>query len=399
MRRILFAAAIALLATALPNPASAQAIVQIVDCAKGQTIMAAVNRVDDRKPLVVVVRGTCTESVVIKRNWVTLQGDPAAGDTIVAPSRDRGVYAIEVTGTSIAVNGLTVKGGYHCIFANPQSQVTVADSTIQDCASGAFFLYNGAAHITNSTIETSGSGVQVNYGGLLTIAGSQVRDNSGVGIAVTRNSVASVSDCTISNNGGVGVNVNSGGQVNLSTSTITANKKQGVMLVNGGNASLTGNTITANGAITPSVMNGVEVYRSDLDGSGNHINSNIGGGVSAMSSNVSFTGGEIEENGDNGVIALFGSAVTLHHINIRNNGRNGVSLGLHVTAWVFAANIMENGAAGIFINRGTKLDLGPEMTYVTGNGDFGLLCTDQESSYGGPLTGDISPGCTDYNNF
>ena len=89
MRRILFAATTALLATALPNPASAQAITQIVDCAKGQTIMTAVNRADDRKPLVVVVRGTCTESVVIKRDDVTLQGDPAAGDTIVAPSRNR----------------------------------------------------------------------------------------------------------------------------------------------------------------------------------------------------------------------------------------------------------------------------------------------------------------------
>jgi parallel beta-helix repeat protein len=398
MRRILFPAAIALLATAIPNPASAQAITQIVDCAKGQTIMAAINRADDRKPLVIVVRGTCTESVVINRDWVTLQGDPIAGDSIVAPSRNRGVYAIEVTGTSNAVNGLTVKGGYHCIFANPQSRVTVSDSTIQDCASGGFFIYSGAAHITNSIIETSGSGVQVNYGGLVTIAGSQVRDNTANGINVSRNSVASVSDSTISDNGAVGISMDQGGQATLTRNMISGNKQQGVAISFGANANLSANTITTNGTSTTG-PSGVWAYSAVLSGSNNHINGNTGGGVSATSSNVWFTGGEIQDNGDNGVIALTGSIVRLDHIDISRNGNNGVSFGVNVTAWVWAANILNNANAGIFIERASKLDLGPvDMTYATGNGSWGLVCGDVESSYRGPLTGPISPGCTDYNN-
>ena len=300
------------------------------------------------------------------------------------------MYAITATGTSIAVNGLTVKGGYHCIFANPQSRVTVSDSTIQDCASGGFFIYNGAVHITNSTIETSGSGVQVNYGGLVTIADSRVRDNSGNGISVSRNSVASVSDSTISDNGAVGVSMDQGGQATLTRNMISGNKQQGVAVSFGANASLTGNTITANGTLA-APGSGVVVYSAVLAGFDNHINGNIGGGVNISGSNVWVTGGEIQENSDNGVIALWGSVVRLDHIGISGNGNNGVSLGVNVTAWVWAANILDNARSGIFVGRASKLDLGPDMTYATGKRRLGAYVHGQGVELWGTADGTHLP--------
>src|SRR3972149_822324 len=54
-----------------------------VDCVKGQTIAKALEREDERKPLIVIVQGTCNENVVMTRDDVTLQGDAAAGGAVV----------------------------------------------------------------------------------------------------------------------------------------------------------------------------------------------------------------------------------------------------------------------------------------------------------------------------
>src|SRR3972149_8507765 len=79
-------AALLVLAALSPVPrVSADPVqTQRVDCAKGQSINQALDRDDERKPLLVVIRGTCTENVVVGRDDVTLQGEPgaaiAAGD-------------------------------------------------------------------------------------------------------------------------------------------------------------------------------------------------------------------------------------------------------------------------------------------------------------------------------
>ena len=45
-----------------------------VDCTKGKTLAHALEKANEDKPVVVVVRGICNENVVIDRDDVTLQG-------------------------------------------------------------------------------------------------------------------------------------------------------------------------------------------------------------------------------------------------------------------------------------------------------------------------------------
>ena len=49
-----------------------------VECAAGQTIARALQRGDERKPLTVVISGTCNESVTIDRDDQTSAKTPSA---------------------------------------------------------------------------------------------------------------------------------------------------------------------------------------------------------------------------------------------------------------------------------------------------------------------------------
>ncbi len=79
MRRILLAGVTTLMATAVLGAASTNTMSFTVDCSKGQTIGAALQRGDARKPLLLMIRGTCNESVSIDRDDVTLRGQPGGG--------------------------------------------------------------------------------------------------------------------------------------------------------------------------------------------------------------------------------------------------------------------------------------------------------------------------------
>ena len=50
-----------------------------VDCARGESIAHALAIGDERNPLLVLVEGTCTESVFVARSDVTLAAGPGGG--------------------------------------------------------------------------------------------------------------------------------------------------------------------------------------------------------------------------------------------------------------------------------------------------------------------------------
>ena len=90
----------------LPS-ASAQSNTFTVDCNRGQKIATALKLGDFRKPLVVNVRGTCSEFVTITRDRVTLRGDPAA--ELVAPTQNTDLVTIEAR--DVTLENLTLTGG------------------------------------------------------------------------------------------------------------------------------------------------------------------------------------------------------------------------------------------------------------------------------------------------
>ena len=79
-----------------------------VDCAAGETIAKALSRGDERKSLTILIKGTCSEHVVINRSDVKLAA-AEPGATISGP--DPAIDVIRVTGSRVTIDGITVTGG------------------------------------------------------------------------------------------------------------------------------------------------------------------------------------------------------------------------------------------------------------------------------------------------
>ena len=113
MRRTALATVVTLIAIGLMPTASAQTLTVTVDCSRGQTITHALRQGDSRKPLVVVVRGTCNEHVSISRDDVTLRGQPGTEATVNGP--DSGTDTIVILKDTVNIEDLTVTGGFNGI--------------------------------------------------------------------------------------------------------------------------------------------------------------------------------------------------------------------------------------------------------------------------------------------
>lgn len=219
-------AAISLCASA-PATQAAQPQTFTVDCAKGQSISAALDKGDERKPMVLVVKGTCNENVTVIRDDVSLIGE--AGATINAPSAGN---AISVNGANrILIDRLSVRGG------NPRgisviggSNVNITNSDVQFAANhGINVQGTQAVNITNCSVQYSGrSGIGITQGSVV-ISGSQVSANSGDGVRATQ-STAQITNSTISSNLGFGVEVLVGSSLNMVSTSVTGNGGGGVML-------------------------------------------------------------------------------------------------------------------------------------------------------------------------
>src|SRR5204863_4934888 len=75
-----------------------------VDCTQGETIAGALTRGNESRPLLVLIRGTCNESVLIDRSDVTLRGESGFGGGIAGP--DPVVSTVIITASRVAIEGL-----------------------------------------------------------------------------------------------------------------------------------------------------------------------------------------------------------------------------------------------------------------------------------------------------
>jgi hypothetical protein len=214
-----------------------------VDCAKGQTISAALDNGDARKPMVLIVKGTCNENITIVRDDVSLKGD--AGATINASSASN---AISVNGAHrILIDRLSVRGG------NPRgislvggSNIDITNSDVQSAANhGINVQGTQAVNIINSSVQYSGrSGIGITQGSVV-ISNSQVSSNSGDGVRVTQ-AAAQISNSTIASNAGNGVAALIGSSLSLVSTSMTGNGGDGVSLYLAAVGNFSGN-VNANG--------------------------------------------------------------------------------------------------------------------------------------------------------
>lgn len=339
----------------LAAPAFAfDAITLTVDCARGQSITQALKLADNlRRPLVLVVKGTCNENIKIDRDDVSLKGDPQAGGTINASSADS---AITVSGAHrILIDRLNVRGG------NPRgislvggSNVDISNSDIQSAVShGINVQGTGAVNITNCSVQYAGrSGISITQGSVV-ISNSQITSNLGYGVRVQQRASVTV------NNSNIASNAYSGFDVNMSQVTIS------------------GTSITGNG--------------TDLT-----LAENQRQGVSALQSLVQIANSTVASNTGSGVGVALGSSLNLTSTSLTGNGGDGVVLYLAAVG-NFAGNVNANGNAGsglmVMVNSTAQLADGPLSFQNIWLGQASSLWVDPV--IGIPITVPGGVGCAD----
>lgn len=374
------------------NAASNEApnVTRRVNCDAGQTIQEAVNNSNNGDT--VLVSGTCFENVTVGagRTNITLDGQGAATINGLDPS----ATTVSVQGTRISIKGFTITGGRNGITAAGARRLTIQSCNVEATGNnGVLFAQDSSGTVDSCTIQ----------------------NNPRNGIDIQDGGSARVTNSTISGNGRRGIQVSNGGSANLTGNNITNNQEDGVNIGNGSTAFLTGNTISNNGRIGLSLITGTGVISS-----GNTITSNGNAGISVSASSIQIGGPGTSPNsiGANGftpqpnvgplggifadlasVVRIFSSAT------INGNSGNGLTLQSRSTAGFITtpiSSVNNNTGDGIQLTLGGAVT-GVSKVTASGNGGFGLQCTDGESSFQGSAAGitgntagDVSASCTGF---
>ena len=304
-----------------------------VNCSAKQSITKALQRGDTRKPLLVYIRGTCTEFVAIERDKVTLAGVPGSAATIEAPSGSGDVIRIE--GNDITLENLTLQGGRFGIRQNHGVRVMIDGCVIQDSENDGVHAWVGDTRLQQTTIQRAGAnGLSLNRGATATVGNSYLVDNHGSGIYAQQNAAVIANNNEIRRNAN-GVMLHSASHGDFNGNDISDNTESGVLIQAGSTANIDNNDILGN-------------------------------------------------QGD-GIIGYLGATLVLHGNNVTGNSGSGLVGHAHSTIQVGGAHIGDNLGDGIAMMLGSKLILEEPATEVFTNGNFGVWCGDDESSLSDPM--------------
>ena len=222
MQRIIRATAVTLIALVVLPTASAQTLTLTVDCGRGQTIAQALRQGDSRKPLVVVVRGTCNEHVSVTRDDVTLRGEPSTEPTVNGP--DSGTDTIVISKDTVSIEDLTVTGGFNGIRLQGPFQAAVRKVLVRNTANNGILLRAGDMALVDSTVENAGaSGLVLGRAASVRVVNSHFRYGHFMGIYAQNNSTLTIDGGTVSDNEGHGINVDYGSDGTISNVEIFNN--------------------------------------------------------------------------------------------------------------------------------------------------------------------------------
>lgn len=369
--------------------ASAEASVK-VNCNTGGSIGAVLDANTSVSPLVLVVKGACTENVVIARDDVTIRTNGVALATIVAA--DITQPAIKLDGARRIVidgkvaNGITVSGGTG-ISATRGATLTLKNCQVTGVGSnGVTASYNSTLEVDNCNIHDNGgvgivlantssgavtnSVVQQNGGGITAVRASHVRIGQDLAGSLTLGPVA------VSNNNANGVVFTDSSAGILVGSTITGNNGHGVH-VSHTSSSLIGvgsNGLIGANVISGNALDGVSVFQGSQGRiQGNTINGNSGAGVS-VSGAATITGNTINANGVRGILVFESGngrigvteTGTQSGNTINNNTRDGVGVFNGGEALLAGNTISSSTDAGIAVGRATLRMLGGNTVELSG---------------------------------
>jgi Right handed beta helix region len=377
------------------NAASPSRALEVdVDCAKGESIGAALERpVVFERRIVVTVRGTCSENIVIERDDVTLQAH-ASGGVIEAADAARPVIRVEGA-RRISIEGLAIRGGQHGVRLMGTAAAALRESVVRGAGQDGVRIEGGSSAIVDNTlVENNGHAGISARGAHLTLTRSTIRNNgiSGVqavrgsqavlggtegdtaccgntieghpidGLTVADNAGAVLWDNIIQNNGaGTGPNTGRFGILVINTSTVRL---------------FGGNKVRNNGSPNPQVGGGGILVR------GGSLRSGPGDTPLTPSTN-DITGNFVGiQAGENAVLDLRGG------VNISSNTGTGVVLQHGSRLRIEAGTVSGNGGNGVFAQRASSIDLqGATPNIISNNAAVGLFCSDTESSFSGNTAG------------
>jgi len=351
--------------------ASAQTLTVTVDCSRGQTIAHALRQGDSRKPLVVVIRGTCNEHVSITRDDVTLRGDLTTEPTVNGPDAERDT--ILISKDTVNIEDLTVMGGFNGIRLQGPFVAGVRRVLVRNTANNGILVRAGDMELLDTTVENAGaSGLVLGRAASIRVVNSHFRYSHFMGIYAQNNSTLTINGGTVSDNEGQGINVDYGSDGTINNVEIFNN------------------------------ATGIEASTSHASvGGGNNIHHNREHGVLAQAGAVlGVDNNTIQHNGQDGVVGYLGTTVVMHGNEITDNGGTGVSCRSNCTLQIGGARITRNSDHGVVIQLGSTLILEAPVTDATGNGWVDLWCGDTESSADGLAEYFLgsTDGCTDFNN-
>jgi parallel beta-helix repeat protein len=357
MKRMFLVAA-TLLAAGVVGPVSAQNITYTVDCSKGQTIGAALQRGDARKPLTILVRGTCNEYVQIVRDDVTLRGVPPGG-AVNGPGT--AAPAVHIQANRVSVEDLLVTGGGNGVLLGGPFLAFMTNVVVDSPAGGSAALVRagGDLSISGGMLMHANNGLQLGRGGSARLFGNaEIRENAGSGVYASGNATF----------------------VAAAGTKILDNGQNGVQLEDSSQGNIIGTEISGN-------RNGLFLSASEANVSGGSVISN---------------------NRENGVAAFLGSTLVLRGNEIAHNAETGVYCRWQCTLQLAGANIHDNMHHAVLVMLGSRAIFQPPMTVATGNGWEDLWCGDSETSVDGVeglsvdggvfFSGSVSPNCTGFND-
>jgi hypothetical protein len=286
----------ALLLTAeMSQGSSANAATFSVDCSKGQTISAALERGSTGKPLLVLFKGTCTEQVTIARDDVTLQGgDPERGATVVGPNP--GTDVIVLTGNRIRLENLTVTGGNNGIRVQGMFNVDLLEVVVVGAATNGVLVRAGEVSITGSRVEQAGFH----------------------GLNLQRQASARVVESAFLNNHAAGIMVQQGSSVAATYGVMAENGANGILITTGSQATVIGSSVFRNGS------DGIVAYLgSILILRGGDVIFNEGSGVVGnANATLQMVGVHTYSNHGDGIVLIRGSKLILEEPGSDSNGNN-----------------------------------------------------------------------------
>ena len=324
-----------------PGPAAVT-----VDCAAGQSIQQALNANAAATSLQITVNGTCTESVGVGSDNVTLQAGSAGGG-IQAPSANACDLCLNGV-RHVFVQGLTLSGG-----------------------SAGLNAYDAMVQAQNVHITGAGAGVNANGGAVISL--------TNVSIDACQNGINARGSASVSVNGGsvsncqTGVSAGEGGNVTLGGGIdVTNSGTMGVVAEYGGTIAINGATVENAGNTDVFAFGGSVV----ISGSGTLITGSTFAGVNASDGGQAAVEQGARVSGNNvGVAAAAGGHLLIQDGGIvESNSGAGVSLrGASSLRMRGQPVVQDNTGDGIHLSDTSVAEL-DASDVVTGNGAWGIFC-------------------------